>query len=112
MSWVTRYQIRLYVRNSIWILPVLSIAAGLIVVKLVSSVETSFGWTIDLSPDTGRAVMATVASSLFSLVVIGSSAVLLVVQLAEDDQILADTSDLQGMGGGKVKSRSTTVAGL
>lgn len=82
MSWVTRYQIKLYVRNSIWILPVLSIAAGLLAVKLVSSIEVSLGWTIDLSPDTGRAVMATVASSLFSLVVISSSAVLLVVQLA------------------------------
>ena len=82
MSWVTRHQIKLYFRNSIWILPVLSIAAGLIAVKLLSRLEASLGWTIDLSPDTGRAVMATIASSLFSLVVIGSSAVLLVVQLA------------------------------
>lgn len=82
MSWLTRHQIKLYVRNSLWILPVLSIAAGLVAVNLVSLIEASLGWTINLSPDTGRVVMGTIAGALFSLVVIGSSAVLLVVQLA------------------------------
>ena len=81
MSWVTRYQIKLYFRNSIWILPVLSIVAGLIAVNIVSRIEVSLGWTMDLNPETGRLVLATIAGSLFTLVVIGSSAVLLVVQL-------------------------------
>src|SRR5574338_990120 len=82
MSWLTRHQIKLYVRNSIWILPVLSIAAGLVALNLLSLIEASLAWTINLSPDTGRVVMGTIAGALFSLVVIGSSAVLLVVQLA------------------------------
>lgn len=82
MSWVTRYRIKLYIRNSIWILPVLSIAAGLLSVVLLSRLELAFGWRMDLDPDTGRTVMSTIAGSMFTLVVVSSSAVLLLVQLA------------------------------
>jgi uncharacterized membrane protein len=82
MSWRTRHQIKLYIRNAIWILPVLSIVAGLIVVAVLNRIDRAFGWTMNLSPDTARTVMGTIASSMFSLVVIASSAILLVVQLA------------------------------
>ena len=82
MSWVTWYRIKLYIRNSIWILPALSIAAGLLTVALLNRLELAWGWRIDISPDTGRTVMSTIAGSMFTLVVVSSSAVLLVVQLA------------------------------
>ena len=82
MSWVTRHRIKLYLRNSIWILPVLSIAAGLLTVVLLNRLELAFGWRMNLDPDTARTVMSTIAASMFTLVVVSSSAVLLLVQLA------------------------------
>src|SRR5215813_2833077 len=82
MSWVTRHRLKLYFRNSIWIFPVFSIAAALIVVSLLSRLERAFGWEMNVSPETARIIMGTVAASMFSLVVVGSSAVLLAVQLA------------------------------
>jgi uncharacterized membrane protein len=82
VSWVTRYRIKLYLRNSIWILPVLSIVAALLSVMLLSRLELALGWRMDLDPDTGRTVMSTIAGSMFTLVVVSSSAILLLVQLA------------------------------
>ena len=82
MNWVTRYRIKLYIRNSIWIFPVLSIAAGLLTVALLNRIELALGWKMSLSPDTARAVVGTIAGSLFTLVVVASSAILVVVQLA------------------------------
>lgn len=82
MNWVTRYRLKLYIRNSIWIFPVLSIAAALLSVALLNRIELALGWKMSLSPDTARAVMGTIAGSLFTLVVVASSAILVVVQLA------------------------------
>jgi uncharacterized membrane protein len=82
MSWLDRYRLRLYLRNSIWIIPALSIIAGLMTVVLLNRVERALGWQMNVTPETARIVMGTIASSMFTLVVIGSSAVLLAVQLA------------------------------
>lgn len=82
MNWVTRYRIKLYTRNSIWIFPVLSIAGALLAIALLKRIELAFGWELSLSPDTARAVMGTIAASMFTLVAITSSAVLIAVQLA------------------------------
>lgn len=82
MSWLDRYRFKLYVRNSIWIFPVLSIFAGLITVVLLNRIEVALGWTMNLRRETAQLVMSAVASSMFTLVVISSSAVLLAVQLA------------------------------
>lgn len=82
MSWSDKYRLKLYVRNSIWIFPVLSIAAGLIVVALVNRIDRALGWETNLGADNARTVIGTVAASMFSLVVVSSSAVLVAVQLA------------------------------
>jgi len=82
MSWLDRYRLRLYVRNSIWMFPAISILVGLIVVTLLHRVELALGWELNISQETARMVMSTVAASMFTLVIVGSSAVLLVVQLA------------------------------
>lgn len=82
MSWLTRYRMRMYLRDSIWVFPSLSIVAGLMSLWLLSRVEREFGWTTSVSIDTARAVMSTVASSLFTLIALVCSAVLLAVQLA------------------------------
>jgi uncharacterized membrane protein len=82
MSWADNYHVKLYVRNSIWILPVLSIAAGLVAVAILNRIDHALGWEINIGVDTARTVMSTVAGSMFGLVVVSSSAVLVAVQLA------------------------------
>ncbi len=82
MSWLDRYRLKLYVRNSIWIFPALSIAVGLVAVLLLNRIDRALGWELNLGTDTAQAVMGTVAASMFTLVVVSSSAVLVAVQLA------------------------------
>lgn len=82
MNWCDKYRLKLYVRNSIWIFTVLSIAAGMIAVMVLSRIDRAMGWEMNIDPGTAGAVMATVAGSMFTLVVVSSSAVLVAVQLA------------------------------
>src|SRR6267142_862810 len=82
MSWLRRHRLQLYFHNSIWIFPVVSIVLGLVIVPLLSRLDRSMGWEMKMEPDTGRAVMGAIAASMFSLVVVGSSAILVTVQLA------------------------------
>jgi uncharacterized membrane protein len=82
MSWLQRYRIRLYVRNSLWILPALSIVLALIAVRLLTGLELAMGWRGNISTETARTIMSTVAASTFTLLVLVSSAMLLAVQLA------------------------------
>ncbi len=82
MSWLDRYRLKLYVRNSIWIFPALSIFVGLIAVVLLNALDRALGWEMNIGTDTAQAVMGTVAASMFTLVVVSSSAVLVAVQLA------------------------------
>ena len=82
MNWLQRYRIRLYLRNSLWILPALSIPVALVTVALLTRYERAIGSQVNISPETGRAIMGTVAASTFTLVVLISSALLVAVQLA------------------------------
>lgn len=82
MNWLQRYRLKSYFRNSLWILPALSIVAGSISVSLLTSYERSIGSHTNISPESARAIMTTVASSTFTLVVLVSSAVLLAIQIA------------------------------
>ena len=82
MNWCDKYRLKLYVRNSIWIFPVFSIGAGLIAAMLLNNIDRALGMEMNLGPDTARTVMGTVAGSMFTLVVVSSSAVLVAVQLA------------------------------
>jgi uncharacterized membrane protein len=82
MSWLDRYRFKFYLRTSIWIFPALSIVVGLIAVTLLHRLDRSLGWELDVSQETARLIMSTIAASMLTLVVVTSSAVLLVVQLA------------------------------
>ena len=82
MSWLQKYRIRFYLRDSIWILPALGILAALVSVALLTRVDRAMGWQMNISVETGRIVLGTVAASTFSLVVLVSSAVLIAVQMA------------------------------
>ena len=82
MNWLWAYRIRLYIRNSIWIFPALSLIAGLVAVAQLSRLEQAYGWELNISRDTAATILSTVAGSMFTLVILVSSAVLVAVQLA------------------------------
>jgi uncharacterized membrane protein len=82
MTWLQRYRVRHYVTNSIWVLPVLSMVAAIGVARFLHWVEGVMDWGSGLDPDTARAVLGTMASSMFTFIVFVSSALLVAVQLA------------------------------
>src|SRR5262245_29331589 len=82
MSWLQRYRLRNYLRNSIWILPVVSGLAAIEVVRLLHRVEQEMDWVSTVDADTARAVLGIMASSVFTCAVFVCTALLVAVQLA------------------------------
>jgi uncharacterized membrane protein len=82
MSWLQRYRVRAYFKNSIWVLPALSMPAALAAVRGLHGVEQALGWQPGSHTETARAVLGTMAASMFTFVVFVSSALLVAVQLA------------------------------
>jgi uncharacterized membrane protein len=82
MTWLQRYGVRYYFRNSMWILPVLSALAAIVLVHVLHWIEKELGWVSPVDADTARAVLGTMASSLFTCVVFVCTALLVAVQLA------------------------------
>ena len=69
MTWLQRYRVRNFVRNSIWLMPSVGMVAGLIVIRALHWLESASGWESGFQPEGARAVLATLAASMFSLVV-------------------------------------------
>ena len=82
MTWLQRHRVRHYVGNSIWILPVLGMTAALGAVRLLNWVDAAMGWRSGFHPEAARTVLGTLSSSMFTLIVFVSSALLVAVQLA------------------------------
>jgi uncharacterized membrane protein len=82
MSWIRRYKLRNYVRNSVWVLPVAGMAAALVLVNYLHWIEQRAGWQSDLDPGAALALFGTLAGSMLTFIVFLSSSLLLVVQLA------------------------------
>ena len=82
MNWRNRYKLQLFVRSSFWLFPTLGIFAGLITAAVVHNAEKVFGLEANISSDNARGILGMTAASLFSLVVLVTSAVLLAIQLS------------------------------
>src|SRR5947209_3652101 len=82
MTWLQRYRVRHYFANSIWIAPVLGTAAAVGAVRVLHGIEEEMGWISPVDADTARAVLGTMASSLFTSIVFVCTALLVAVQLA------------------------------
>jgi uncharacterized membrane protein len=82
MNWLQCYRAGHYVRNALWVPPVVAMAAALLAVRVLHRIETSMGWESGVDPDTARAVLGTLASATFTFVVFVCSALLVAVQLA------------------------------
>jgi uncharacterized membrane protein len=81
MTWLQRYRARHYVSESIWVLPVLATLAAVVAVRLLHRLEGDLDWQSPVHPDTARAVLGTIVSSLLTSVVFVCSALLIAVQL-------------------------------
>ncbi len=81
VNWLRAYRVRHYVRNSIWILPVLGMIGAIGCVRLLYRVDKAIGWESSFQSESARALFSTLASSVFTLVVFVSSALLVAVQL-------------------------------
>ena len=81
MTWLHRYRLSSFVRDSVWLPPLLGILAGLLANQAAQLADPLFGWRT-----TGVAgslsVLAALASAMLTFVVFVFSILLLVVQLA------------------------------
>lgn len=82
MTWLQRYKLRHYVRNSIWLLSVFGMVTGLVSVNLLHRVEERAGWQTGFDPDAARALFGTLAGAMFTFIVFLASILLLVLQMA------------------------------
>ena len=82
MTWLQRYRVWHYTANAIWIFPVLGMVAALGGARLLDGIEERLGWDAGVHPDTARAVLGALASSMFTLIVFVCSALLVALQLA------------------------------
>jgi len=82
MTWLRRYHLRHYVANSIWLMPSLGMVVALAAARALHRAEEVLGLQSSLDADTARAVLGTLASSMFTFVVFVCSALLVAVQLA------------------------------
>jgi uncharacterized membrane protein len=82
MTWLQRHQVRHYFRNSIWIVPVLSIVLAIAAVPWLHDLEEKWGRESGINPETARTVLGMMASSMFTFIVFVCSALLIAVQLA------------------------------
>lgn len=82
MSWLTRYRLYLYLRYSMWIYPAVGILAGWAALALVIQIDRALGWQMNIGIDTARLIIGTVTGSMFSMMVVVTSAMLVAVQLA------------------------------
>jgi uncharacterized membrane protein len=82
MSWLTRYRVRAYFRDSIWVMPVIGAILAIITVRVIDRFERYEGWRSLDRPETAQAVLSSMSASLFTFVVFVASVLLVAVQLA------------------------------
>lgn len=82
MTWLQRYRIRHYFRNSIVVLPMCGIVAALLTTWLLHTIEIDMGWVSSLSPEPSRVLIGTLAGAMLTFIVFLSSTLLVAVQLA------------------------------
>ena len=82
MTWLQRYQVSSFLRNSVWLPPLVGLVAALLMHPLIRWLDVTLGWKAAVGPDGARAVLGALVSSLLTFIVFVFSILLLVVQLA------------------------------
>jgi uncharacterized membrane protein len=82
MTWLRRYQVSSFLKNSVWLAPLIGLVAALLMHPLIRWMDATLGWRAAVGPDGARAVLGALVSSLLTFIVFVFSILLLVVQLA------------------------------
>jgi uncharacterized membrane protein len=82
MTWLQRYRLLHYLRNSIWVYPMIALVAGFVLAQGLLRLEATLGWVDTHDSDSVRAVLGTLAGATFTFIVFVCSSLLLVLQLA------------------------------
>jgi len=82
MTWLQRYRINSFFRDTIWFPPLLGMLAALLLNPWVRRLDAFLGWKAAVSPESARVVLAALSSSMLTFIVFVFSIMLLAVQLA------------------------------
>ena len=82
MSWLQRFRIRSFLRNTVWFPPLLGMLGAILIHKLVRMIDLAVGWEASVSSEGARALLGTMSASMFTFIVFVFSILLLSVQLA------------------------------
>ena len=82
MTWLQRYRINRFLRDSVWLPPLLGMVVALLVHPLVRRADQILDLKAAIGPESARAVLAALASSMLTFIVFVFSIMLVTVQLA------------------------------
>lgn len=82
MTWLQRQQLISFVRDSVWLPPLLGMVVAFLLRPLVDAVDSSLGWKAEISPEGARAMLGILVSALLTFIVFVFSILLLIVQIA------------------------------
>jgi uncharacterized membrane protein len=82
VTWLQRYRVRSFLRNSVWFPPLIGMVTALLVHAVGRHVDAMLGWKAVIGVEGARAVLAALASSMLTFIVFVFSILLLAVQLA------------------------------
>lgn len=83
MSWRFRYRLRSFMRSSLWVAPLASMALALVIAPLTRALDDDLRFTLmGFGIEGSRAITGALASSLLSFIVFTMSMILLAIQLA------------------------------
>jgi len=82
VSWLQRYRLNSFLRSSVWLPPLLGMVAALLLSPLIRKLDLILGWQAVVGPDSARALLAALSSSMLTFIVFVFSILLVAVQLA------------------------------
>ncbi|HVP11230.1 MAG TPA: DUF2254 domain-containing protein [Phycisphaerae bacterium] len=83
MTWIQRYRLKRFLESSVWVVPLLSVVAAMMLHRFLWWVELRTRWAwLDFSPEGARSVVSAVTSSMLTFTVFAFSILLLAVQIA------------------------------
>ena len=82
MTWLQRYRLRNFLRDSVWLPPLLGILVALLANQLAQSADRFLGWQAPAAVVGFQSVLTALASAMLTFIVFVLSILLLAVQLA------------------------------
>jgi uncharacterized membrane protein len=82
MTWLQRYRVRSFLRNSVWFMPFFGMVLAMVAIRVTHWIDSLVGWESGFTVDGARSVLGALASSMLTFIVFVFSMMLVAVQLA------------------------------